>query len=111
VRRRSSEAHVDESEMDAIDSLCSRLRDRQVINRLSDREMMHNLSEITRNIGLLDDPTGAFRAVRPRLYAFNCENCHLAGDSQLKNLENLNLPVRHQKSYFRVPRSVMNKFC
>lgn len=98
VRRRSSESHVDENEMDAIDSLCSKLSDRQVIHRVSDREMMHKISEITKKISLLDDPAGGFRATRPRLYTFNCEECHLAGDSQLRSLGNLNLPVGHHNT-------------
>jgi hypothetical protein len=110
VRRRSSESHVDESEIDAIDSLCSRLNDRQVINRLSDREMTHNISEIMRSIALLDDPSGAFRAARPRLYAFNCRKSHLAGDSQMRT-SNLNLPVGRLRYYSYSPRSAVNTIC
>ncbi len=94
VPRNSSESQVDENEMDAIDALCVRLNDRQVIHRVSDREMMYSISEITRNIALLDDPSGQFRAARPRLYAINCQRCHLAGDSQLRYLQNLKFPVR-----------------
>jgi hypothetical protein len=94
ARRNSST--TDEDEMDAIDAFCTRLHDRQVIQRVSDREMMHNISEVVRNIALLDDPTGQFRAPHPRLYAINCSRCHLAGDSQLKQLDHLNIPVRHE---------------
>jgi hypothetical protein len=67
--------------------------------------MTHNISEIMRSIALLDDPSGAFRAVRPRLYAFNCEKCHLAGDSQMRAMGNLKLPVRHLKYYSQFSRS------
>ncbi|TAQ83254.1 hypothetical protein B7494_g8423, partial [Chlorociboria aeruginascens] len=92
LSQRASGSHVDENEIDAMDALCAKLNDRQVINRVSDREMMHSISAITRNIALLDDPSGQFRTTHPRLYAMNCQNCHLAGESQLKNLEELKFP-------------------
>jgi hypothetical protein len=82
-----------EYEIDAIDGLCARLLDRQVVNRVSDREMMYSISEITRNIALLNDPSGQFRAARPKIYAFNCQRCHLVGDSQLRNDENIGFLV------------------
>ena len=91
ARRSSSES--DEAEIDAIDGLCARLLDRQVINRVSDREMMHSILEVNRNIALQDDPSGQFRAGRPKLYATNCPKCHLVGDSQLRNAENTRFPV------------------
>lgn len=94
VRRNSTGTQGDETEMDAIDSLCAKLNDRQIIHRVSDREMMHNMSEITRNIALLDDPSGQFRTGQPKLYAINCPKSHFVGDSQLRSLENLKLPVR-----------------
>jgi len=96
VRRKSTDSQRDENEMDAMDALCVRLCDRQVIHRVSDREMMHGVSEITRNIALLDDPSGQLRTARPRLYVINCGKCHLAGDSQLRYLEHLKFPVRPQ---------------
>ncbi len=97
VRRSSSESQVDdESEMDAIDSLCASLIERQAIHRVSDREMMHNISEITRNIALLDDPSGQFRAACPRLYGMNCQRCHLVGHSQLRYMDNIKFPVRSE---------------
>jgi hypothetical protein len=92
-RRGSSESPSDENEMDAIDSLCTWLSNRQVVHRVSDREVMHGMSEVTRSIALLDDPSGQFRTARPRLYALNCSRCHLAGESQLKSLAKLNFPV------------------
>jgi hypothetical protein len=93
-RRPSSGSHVDETEQEAIDILCARLSDRQVVHRVSDREVMHSISKITRNIELLDDPSGQFRASRPKLYVVNCGKCHLAGDSQLKQKEHIVFPVR-----------------
>jgi len=93
VRRKSTDSQGDENEMDALDLLCARLGERQVVHRVSDREMMHGISEITRNIALLDDPSGQLRAVRPRLYMLNCRGCHFAGDSQLRYMENFKLPV------------------
>jgi hypothetical protein len=89
-----SKCQVDESEMDALHTLCVRLNNRQVVHRVSDREVTYSISEITRNIALLDDPSGQFRAPHPRLYAINCKKCHLAGDSQLRHLQNFELPVR-----------------
>ncbi|CAG8961469.1 hypothetical protein HYFRA_00013921 [Hymenoscyphus fraxineus] len=86
IRRISTNSHPDETEIDAIDTLCTKLGDRQVIARVSDREMMHAMSEISRNIALLDDPSGLFRAARPRLYAVNCGSCHMFGDTHLQNL-------------------------
>jgi hypothetical protein len=90
---RLNSSEDDEYEIDAIDGLCARLLDRQVVNRVSDREMMHSISEITRNIALLNDPSGQFRAARPKIYAFNCQRCHLVGDSQLRNDENIGFLV------------------
>lgn len=94
VRRISTNSHPDESELDAIDALCTKLGDRQVIARVSDREMMHGMSEISRNIALLDDPSGLFRASRPRVYAVNCGGCHVFGDTHLQNLGYTRFPVR-----------------
>ncbi|KAG9233713.1 WD domain-containing protein [Amylocarpus encephaloides] len=92
VRRISSSSHMDERETDAIDALCVRLGDRQVLSRMSDREMMHSMSEVTKKIAHVDDPSGLFRASRPRLYTVNCGNCHTFGDSHLKNLGYIKFP-------------------
>lgn len=94
LRRNSSESPVHENEIDAIDALCARLSDRHLVQRVSDRETMHSISEIMRNIALLDDPSGQFRAAYPKVYVMNCRRCHLAGGSQLRNSENLKHPVR-----------------
>lgn len=93
ARRDSLEMPVDEDGIDAVDSLCGRLNDRQVIQRMSDREMMHTISQITRNIELLDDPSSHSKTARPRLYALNCRSCHIAGDSQLRDVGKINVPV------------------
>ena len=85
TRRGSTEGLGDENDIDAIDALCSWLSDRQVVNRVSDREMVHSVSEVTRSIELLDDPGGKARATRPRVFAFNCKACHIVGESQLKD--------------------------
>lgn len=77
-----STAH-DEHELDAMDSLAARLRQRQVIHRMSDREAMINVSQVVRNILLQDDPGGQSGTPRPSLYAVNCAKCHLVGGSQL----------------------------
>lgn len=90
----SATANSHETKMDATDALCLRLCDRMVIHRVSDREMMHSLSELSRSITLLDDPSSTLlRPVRPRLYALNCPHAHLVGDSQLRSSGNLKFPV------------------
>jgi hypothetical protein len=87
-------ANSHETKMDATDALCLRLCDRMVIHRVSDREMMHSLSELSRSLSLLDDPSASLlRPVRPRLYALNCPHAHLAGDTQLRSTSNLKFPV------------------
>lgn len=91
--RSSLDGQADESDIDAIDALCSRLDDRQAVHRVSDREMMHNISQITRNIEFLDDPSGHFKGPRPRLFALNCGSCHVVGETQLKKAENNKFPV------------------
>jgi hypothetical protein len=83
----------DEFEIDAIDLLCSKLSDRQVLNRVSDHELSRSISEVTRNIALLDDPSGQFRSARPRLWVLNCQRAHIVGESQWKAAENMNFLV------------------
>jgi hypothetical protein len=92
--RRNSEASEDEFGLDAIDALCAKLNDRQVVNRASDREVMHNISKVTRNITLLDDPAGHFNSAHPKIYALNCKKCHVVGDSQLRYSGDIKFPVR-----------------
>lgn len=92
-RRDSADSRTDESEMDALDALYAKLTDRQVVHRVSDLELVHGVSEIVRSIGLLDDPTSQSRSAQPRIFALNCNSCHVAGDSQLKSLENVTIPV------------------
>ncbi|KAK4041039.1 hypothetical protein C8A01DRAFT_15198 [Parachaetomium inaequale] len=85
-RRDVAGPRVDECELDALDGLCAKLKERQVIHRVSDREMVHNISQVVRNILLQDDPSGRFAPTRPGLYAVNCPRCHLTGASQLRSL-------------------------
>ena len=92
-RRTSTDSRTDESEMDALDSLCTKLTNRQLVNRVSDLELVHGVSEIVRNIGLLDDPTSQSRSAQPRVFALNCNSCHVVGESQLRSLENITVPV------------------
>lgn len=105
VRRSSSDSLHDESEMDAIDALCVRLTDRQVIHRVSDNEMMRGMSEIAKRVTLLDDPSASaqYRAPQPKLWVLNCGSCHLVGDSQLRQLEHLNYIVSFLGSGSKTP--------
>jgi hypothetical protein len=98
---RRSSADSDELEIDAIDLLCSKLSDRQLLSRVSDHELNRSISEVTRNIALLDDPSGQFRSSRPRLWVLNCQKCHVVGETQLKAAENMNFPVRIDFSRLR----------
>jgi hypothetical protein len=93
----------DENVIDAIDSLCARLTDRQVIHRVSDWEMTHNIAAITRNLAALDDPTGQLKGtISPRLYVMNCSRCHLVGSSQLRKFGNPKLPVSPSSLFKRI---------
>ncbi|KAF7855442.1 hypothetical protein EAF04_010184 [Stromatinia cepivora] len=93
LRRQSMQIEVDDKDLDVIDALCLRLSDRQMISRVSDREMMHTISEITKRILALDDPSRHAKPSRPRIYTLNCSRCHLAGASQMRYLENLKFPL------------------
>ena len=84
----------DECEIDAIDAFCRSLFNRQMLHRVSDRQMMRSVSEITRNISLLDDPSGQSKSMLPRIYALNCQACHIAGETLLSEMESLEFPVR-----------------
>jgi hypothetical protein len=97
-RREPPGSHLDEIDIDALDALCTRLSDRQIINRSSDHEMMSSISKVTREIELLDDPRGHLRASGPKLYAVNCKRCHIVGDSQLRLSDNHNFSVRSTRS-------------
>jgi hypothetical protein len=92
---------ADENDIDAIDTLCSRLSDRQIINRVSDREMIHSVSEVTKTIELLDDPSGKLRATRPKVFTVNCEECHIVGESQLKDSDRILYTVSGVREYLR----------
>src|SRR3569833_116800 len=104
-RRDSAESHIDEYEIDALDNLCNRLRQRETINRVSDRELMHNVSQVVRDVLLLDDTSNQARPARPALYAVNCPLCHLVGGSQLKSFD-ISLPV----TYSPFPRNLVKRF-
>jgi hypothetical protein len=60
-----------------------------MIHRISDRAVMHNVYQITRYIELLDDPTDQLKSTSPRLYTVNCQQCHLIGYSQVKDVEHI----------------------
>lgn len=83
-----------ECEIDAIDALCRSLLNRQMLHRVSDRQMMRSISEITRSISHLDDPSGQTKSMFPRIYVLNCRACHIAGETLLNYTENLEFPVR-----------------
>ncbi|EFE38399.1 WD40 repeat protein [Trichophyton verrucosum HKI 0517] len=91
--------------VEAIKSFCSSLSNRQIIHRSSDGPLMHAIAEVNRRITLLDDPNETSEDMVPRVprvYALNCKSCHLAGNTQLRVLEQLEFPVR----FFRATLSV-----
>ncbi|KAE9365146.1 hypothetical protein N431DRAFT_549428 [Stipitochalara longipes BDJ] len=75
-----SSSDSEEFEIDAIDLLCTKLSDRQVLSWVSDHELSCSISKITRNIALLDDLT------------------HIVGETQLKAAENMNLPTDRERT-------------
>ncbi len=94
-RRYSGESHVDEWELDAIDILCAKISNRQIINRVSDREAIQNISKIIRKIETFNDESSQKKSIRPKIYSINCPKCHLLGDTDLMRArgEGLRLPV------------------
>lgn len=98
-RKLSSTSYIDDSEMDALDALHTKLSDRQIVNRASDHEMISSISKVTREIELLDDPSGLGRGSLPKLYAVNCKKCHIVGDSQLRRSDNRRFSVSIITSY------------
>ncbi|TGO15708.1 hypothetical protein BPAE_0548g00010 [Botrytis paeoniae] len=109
LRRQSMQIETDDKELDAIDALCLRLNDRQIISRVSDREMMHTISEITKRILALDDPSRHAKSSRPRIYTLNCSRCHLAGASQMRYLENLKFPHADDDLYAQLENPDINE--
>ncbi|QSZ31823.1 hypothetical protein DSL72_001392 [Monilinia vaccinii-corymbosi] len=109
LRRQSMQVQRDDQELDALDALCLRLSDRQMISRVSDREMMHTISEITKRILALDDPSHHAKPSRPRIYALNCSKCHLAGASQMRYLENLKFPHADDDLYAQLDNPESNE--
>lgn len=75
---------IDECELDALDSLACKLRDRQIIHRVSDGEMMRSVSQIIREALDQDGANDQFGTPRPSLYVFNCSQSHFSGASQLR---------------------------
>ncbi|GIK07553.1 hypothetical protein Aspvir_003219 [Aspergillus viridinutans] len=77
--------------VDALEALRERLGHRLMIHRVSDGAMMHSVSQITKYIELLDDPSDQLRSASPALYVVNCQECHLLGSSQVRDIANLTL--------------------
>ncbi|GFF60150.1 hypothetical protein IFM51744_10193 [Aspergillus udagawae] len=77
--------------VDALEALRERLGHRLMIHRVSDGAMMHSVSQITKYIELLDDPSDQLRSASPALYVVNCQECHLLGSSQIRDIAHLTL--------------------
>ncbi|KAH8673456.1 hypothetical protein BX600DRAFT_508720 [Xylariales sp. PMI_506] len=73
----------DEYTTDALEAFSLKLSDRQVLHRVSDREVMQNISHGLRLLRQ-DDPNSQLSGARPGLYVTNCPWCHLIGESQLR---------------------------
>ncbi|KAL1953032.1 hypothetical protein VTO42DRAFT_3741 [Malbranchea cinnamomea] len=103
TQAKSSGYAGDAYEVDALDALCRSLLNRQVLHRVSDRQMMHSISEITRSISLLDDPSGQNKSMAPRVYVLNCQYCHIAGETQLNYTDNLRFPDPEKGPEIKLP--------
>ncbi|KAL2268175.1 hypothetical protein VTJ83DRAFT_3021 [Remersonia thermophila] len=84
-RQDTTGPRADDCELDALDALCTRLMERQVVHRVGDRDVAHGISQVIRNILIHDDPGGQYAPARPGLYVLNCPECHLIGASQLRS--------------------------
>lgn len=79
------ESHIDECEIDALDSFCTRLGHRQVIHRVSDLDTAHGISQVLNNIMAHDTNGDRFQSATPGIYVLNCPQTHIAGSGQLRN--------------------------
>ena len=66
-----------EIEADALNSAFGKLRDRQIVQRVSDRATMSSLSQLSNSINMLDDRSGQTRAERQTLYVVKCEEVQI----------------------------------
>lgn len=85
--REAADLSIDELEIDAIDNLCTRLSERQVIHRASDGEVIHGISQVISDIMHTDNPSSQYYSSQPTLYALNCPECHIIGGSELKTID------------------------
>ncbi|KAL3422349.1 hypothetical protein PVAG01_06505 [Phlyctema vagabunda] len=112
LTRRGSESNIDEYDMDAIDALRLKLDSRRILHRISDGEVMRNITEITRTIALLDDPSGQFRAAHPKLYVLDCKRLHLTGGTQMRLTASRDLPPHFSEgSDTRLPPHSKCSYC
>jgi hypothetical protein len=100
----------EDCEADALDLFCRSLFGRRILQRVSDRQMMQNVAEVTKSISLLDDPSGQQNAALPRAYTLNCRGCHIAGDTELANAESLEFPVCSVTLCFRLRKETFMIF-
>ncbi|KAK2747293.1 hypothetical protein FQN57_002191 [Myotisia sp. PD_48] len=97
--------------VEAIQAFCLSLANRQVIHRASDEAVIRAITNITKRISLLDDPSGESAATYPRVYALNCRSCHLAGETQLRVLEDLEFPSPEQGPEIGLPTDTKCVHC
>lgn len=82
------EAWMDEHDLDALDNLSRRLRGRQAIHRLSDRDMTHRISQVLGYIAHQNGQASShFGAAYPAQYVVNCPDCHFNGGAYLQPLD------------------------
>ncbi|RLL97662.1 hypothetical protein CFD26_104815 [Aspergillus turcosus] len=98
--------------VDALDALRERLSHRLMVHRVSDGAVMHSVSQITKYIELLDDPSDQLRTASPALYVVNCQECHFLGSSQVRDIADLTLlDEAGGASGVAVPRETKCAFC
>lgn len=93
--RDKADLAIDELEIDALDSLCTRLSERQIIHRASDGEVIHGISQVVSDIMHVDNPSSQYCSSQPSLYVLNCPECHMIGGSELRTID-INFSVRVQ---------------
>jgi hypothetical protein len=78
--------------LDALESFAAKLSEREVVHRVSDKELMYSVSQVITTI-VQEDPGSQYLGGRPGLYMINCPDFHLLGEVQLR-YAGYQLPVR-----------------
>jgi hypothetical protein len=75
-------AFDDYQALDALESFAEKLSEREVVHRVSDKELMHSVSQVITTI-VQEDPGSQYLG-RPGLYMTNCPDFHLLGSTTIR---------------------------